>query len=106
MNAGQLNELITITKPFVCDGKFGPQKTAYVPYINNMRAKAQVIGGQRMTQNDEVVYGYNVRFTVRYYQQIKDFMRIQWHDKVYRIISIIPDRERNETVITTEIIND
>lgn len=106
MIAGTLNEIISVYKPFVGDGKYGPAQTEYVPYIKDTRARVQWNNGSRLNSNDEVVYDYSVTFSVRYYHKIDEFMRIKWRNKFYRIMSIIPSRAMNEQTIITQLVNE
>ena len=55
----------------------------------------------------EIIYENTVSFIVRFYCPVEDTMRIKYQDKLYRIISINPDRDlyRNKTIIT-ELINE
>ena len=78
-------------------------------YTDAFTTRADVIwnNGNRIVSNDEIVYENTVSFVVRYYCPVEDTMRIKHQDKLYRIISVNPDRDlyKNKTIIT-ELINE
>ena len=106
MIAGTLNENISIFRPSVGEGKYGPKKTVYVPYIRKTRARVNWNSGARTNENNEIFYGYNVTFSIRSYHKVDDYMRIKWNGKFYRILNIIPDKRLNELKIDTEVVNE
>ena len=106
MIAGTLNEIISIYRPHVNEGKYGPKKTVYVPYIKNTRARVDWNNGNRTDVNNEIFYAYVVQFTVRAYHVIDDYMRIKWNGKYYRILNIIPDNHGQEIKIEAELVNE
>lgn len=106
MNAGTLFHDIVIEKPqIVVNDDFGSQTETWVKYI---RTKADVVweSGNRMTDNDEIFYSWNMTFKIRYYHDVNEKMRIVWRNKRYRILSIMPDRIKQVLTIRTELIND
>lgn len=106
MIAGTLNEIISVYRPSVVEGKYGPKKTVYVPYIRKTKARVNWNNGARTNENNEIVYGYNIAFAIRGYHVIDEYMRIKWNCKYYRIINIIPDKHLNEIKIDAELINE
>jgi len=47
-----------------------------------------------MTANNEVIWSYQVNFTIRVYHQVNEKMRIIWKGKKYRILSIEEDKDK------------
>ncbi len=78
-------------------------------YIDSFTTRADVIwnNGDRIVSNNEIFFSNTVSFIVRYYCDVEDTMRIVYSDKLYRIISVNPDRDlyRNKTIIA-ELINE
>ena len=106
MESGLLKDIITFQKQFVAVDVYGHEITTYTDAFTT---RADVIwnNGNRIVSNDEIVYENTVSFVVRYYCPVEDTMRIKHQDKLYRIISINPDRDlfRNKTIVT-ELINE
>lgn len=105
MNAGRLNEVITIERPQIKVNEFGANKFEYNPLIKT-RADVSYEGGARTIENDEVIFSYNKVFTIRYYHQIDEKDRIIWNNKKWRILSIEPDKSKQLITIRTELINE
>lgn len=106
MNAGLLNEYITIEKLEIENNEdFGSQESAYTDYLIT---KARVIynTGNKTNDNNEVFFTSSVTFEIRLYNEVDESMRISFKDKKYRILSIIPDKHTQKLIIQTELIND
>lgn len=106
MNAGTLTEIISVFRPVVEEGKYGPKKTVYVPYINKTKARIKWNNGARTNENNEILYSYNISFVVRGYHVIDEYMRIKWNNKMYRILNVIPDKHLNEIKIDAELLTE
>lgn len=107
MIAGTLEYNIAIYKPEVGEGKYGPAKTIYVPYIRKTRARVTNNRGVRQQENNEVIYDYTVTFHIRSYHKIDEYMRIKYNGKFYRILNIVPPERRiNEIQIDAQLINE
>ena len=106
MESGLLKDKITFQKQFVNVDDYGHE---IITFTDAFTTRGDVIwnNGNRIVSNDEIVYENTVSFVVRYYCPVEDTMRIKHQDKLYRIISINPDRDlyRNKTIIT-ELINE
>ena len=108
MRAGLLSEKISIWQPHIDDTAFGTSsKTSYAVFIPETKARVTNQRGSRANQNDEIVYGYTVTFTIRGYHKIDERMRLKWQGRFYRILNIVPPtREINEYQIDTELVNE
>ena len=106
MRAGLLKEVISVEKPIIKADDYGAEKKLWINHISNTRANVNYSSGNRANENGEIVYTYEVIFTVRVYHQINEYMRIIWKNKKYRILSIEPNRELQQLVIKTELINE
>jgi len=62
--------------------------------IINTRAKVSYSSGNRANENNEIVFAYEVLFTMRIYHQISERMRIIWKNREYRILSIERNKEQ------------
>ena len=106
MESGLLKDKITFQKMIVTTDEYGHEITTY---IDSFTTRADVIwnNGDRIVSNEEIFYENTVSFIVRYYCPVEDTMRIKYQGKLYRIISVNPDRDlyRNKTIIT-ELINE
>ena len=76
MQAGVLTELISIEQSIKQQNAYGANSTKWVKVINT-RAKVTYSSGNRATENNEIIFNYNVIFTVRYYHKITEDMRKQ-----------------------------
>lgn len=105
MNAGRLKYTIVIQKPTNIKDGFGANSTIWEDIITT-RADITNITGNRVVENDEIIYTYNKDFVVRIYHQIEEDYRIIWNNKKWRILSIEPDVQRQYLTINTELINE
>lgn len=105
MKAGQLKEKIAVLFPSINTSEFGENKTEYIAkYIT--RAAVKITSQNRENTNNEIFYSTTVEFTVRSYNKIDDFDRIEWKGKQYRILSIIPNDLYQEIQVITEVVNE
>lgn len=105
MRAGLLTEVVTVEQPITITDDFGANKTGWNPIINT-RAKVSYSSGNRANENNEIVFTYEVLFTMRIYHQINERMRIIWKNRKYRILSIERNKEQQHQIIKTELINE
>ena len=105
MIAGNLNEIIKIEKPEIITDDYCANSLFWVMH-KETRASVKIDNGNRVNENNEIVYAYSVTFSIRYYHEISEDMRIIWKNRKYRITSIFPDRNIQRIVITTELINE
>lgn len=105
MQAGLLKEVVTIQKPVVNQDGFGANDVNWSDLITT-RASVGYNTGNRVNDNNEITFTYQVTFTVRVYHQINERMRIIWQGKKYRILSIELDKQKQRQTIRTELINE
>lgn len=105
MRAGYLKYVITIQQPITVQNEYGANGIDWKDVICT-RAKADYNSGNRQNENNEIVHNQTITFTIRYYHNIKDDMRIIWNGNKYRILSINKEIYKQSTTIITELIND
>ena len=108
MQAGILNELIKVEQPVVSRNDEYSTKTLteWKTFIGQTRANVTYTSGNRVNENNEIIFAYEVVFKVRIYHQIDERMRIIWKDKKYRILSIESNKKLQMLTIKAELIND
>ena len=106
MRAGLLNSVIAVDKPTVVADDFGANSLNWEQHISSTRAKVTYSSGTRANENNEIIFAYEVIFTVRIYHQINERMRIIWEGRKYRILSIEENKELQQLTIKTELINE
>lgn len=106
MKAGLLNKIISVEQPSLETDEFGANSVQWESFIDRTRAKVTYSSGNRANENNEIVFAYEVIFTVRIYHQITERMRIIWEGRKYRILSIEKDTELQRLVIKTELVNE
>lgn len=104
MRAGILQYKIECYKLVKEKDKYGAVKEQYV-FAFKTRANIKVDSGTRDTENSETVYNLNLTLICRYYCKFEDTFRIKFEGKDYRIISILPDKPKNQKVLKIERIN-
>ena len=105
MQAGLLKHIITIEQPVITVDEYGANTLTWQKY-KTTRASAKVETGGRTNENNEIIFAYSVRFTIRYYHDITEDMRIIWNNRKYRILGIFPDHDIQRIIIDTELINE
>lgn len=91
MNAGDLNEIITVYSTQITKNSFGEEVEDLVKKFD-VRACIWHRSGGRKVSNDSVVYDYSKTIQVRYYTDIDDFDIIYWDGRYYRILDIEPNK--------------
>lgn len=105
MNAGRLNEVITVERAVIVKDEYGGDENQWKPILV-IRSDVQFSSGARANENNEIVFNYNRIFTVRYYNQIKESDRIIWNNQKWRILYLNPDKQKQSLTIYTELINE
>lgn len=105
MQAGILNEVITILMKHITKNDFGEEKETLVErYIT--RAKVIYNNGGRTNENKSIFHPYTKSFQVRYYVPVDDYDIIEWNGKQYRVLDVESNREYQYKMINTELVND
>nr|DAJ20154.1 MAG TPA: putative head tail adaptor [Siphoviridae sp. ctTYz13] len=105
MNAGRLNEIIKIQSFEIDKNEYGANGVNWIDKITT-RANVQFQSGNRINENNEVVFTNLISFTIRIYHNIDEKDRIEWNGKSYKIISIEPNKPKQFLTIKTELINE
>lgn len=106
MVAGTLKEVISVEKQIAIRDEFGANKLVWVQEIPRTRAKVTYSNGNRVNENNEIIFAYEVIFTIRIYHHIEEQYRIIWKNKKYRILSLEPDKAKQQLIIRAELINE
>ena len=105
MNAGRLSEIIKIQSFEIDKNEYGANGVIWNTKITT-RANVQFQNGNRINENNEVVYTNLISFTIRIYHNVDEKDRIEWNGKSYKIISIEPNKAKQFLTIKTELINE
>lgn len=106
MEAGTLVDKVTFQKQEISVDDYGHESVSYVDAFTT-RAEIKYNSGNRGIQNQEVFYDTTLTFAVRFYCQVEDTMIIKYDGKLYRIISINPEKcYYNRKTIVAELINE
>lgn len=105
MIAGRLNEVVNIYNPTEVVNEYGERKTDYI-LAYTTRARVEYSAGNRINENDEIVFNYTKTFCVYPYVPVTETSQIEWQKKRYRILTIEVRREYNEMIINAELINE
>ena len=105
MQAGILRETFTVQHPTVVSYGYCDNTTTWTDLLTT-RASVGYNNGNRVNENNEITFAYEVSFTMRVYHQINERMRIIWQGKKYRILSIELDKHKQKQTIRTELINE
>ena len=105
MRAGLLTEQITIENNTTNKDDFGSTVKVWQPVIKT-RCNIKFNSGNRQIENKEIINSYSLTFTLRFYHNITEDMRIVWNRKRYRILSIFPDKHKQSIEIIGSLINE
>lgn len=103
--AGIFNEPIEIYKFFTEKNKYGEDVTVREKVFST-RAKVGHIGGSRSVINNEIQVPYMKNFVVRIYAPVFDDSYIKYRGKFYRVESIDEDKEMQQKVVITQLVNE
>lgn len=106
MRAGLLNEVIKVEQPVTITDEFGANSIKWETFIGRTKAQVTYSSGNRLNENNEIIFAYEVVFTVRIYHQINERMRIIWKNKKYRILSLEENKHLQSLTIKAELINE
>lgn len=103
--AGLFNEPIEVYKFFTEKNEYGEEITIRNKVFST-RAKVGHIGGSRTVINSEIQTPYMKNFVVRIYVPVFDDSFIKYNGKFWRVTSIDEDKELQQKVVITEIVNE
>ena len=63
MRAGRLTEVIKVEKPVTTIDEFGASYTRWEPFIGKTKAQVTYTSGNRLNENNEIIFAYEVVFT-------------------------------------------
>lgn len=106
MLAGRLNEIITVEELKVIKNEYGEEQTTNYVKKFNTRAEVKYNGGQRIADNNELFFAYDLTFTIRYYHDITELDRIIWRGEKYRILSVERNRMYQLINLRCQLINE
>ena len=106
MRAGLLNEIIQVEQPVTTPNEYGANYIQWKTFISRTKAQVTYTSGNRLNENNEIIFAYEVVFTMRIYHQINERMRIIWKNKKYRILSIEENKQLQTLTVKTELINE
>lgn len=104
MIAGRYNEVVKIYDPVTTINQYGERKSEYQE-VYTTRARVENTSGNRVVENNEIVFTYSYNFTLRSYVPVKEASRIWWQDNYYRILTLQRRREYNDILIQAEKVN-
>lgn len=105
MIAGRLNEPVSVWRPTTDVNEYGERVESWAK-IYDTRARVEYTGGRRAIENDEVWNPYTKRFEVRSYVPVDEQCRIEWQGQLWRVLSVERNREFNEIIVNTELVNE
>lgn len=106
MQSGILTEIIHIERLQTVNNEYGEIETEiYKPHIRT-RANVKYNSIGRTEDNNELFFAQDVTFIVRIYHDIRDLDRILWNGGKYRILSIEKNKQFQQKIIHTELINE
>lgn len=106
MLAGRLNEIITIEELKVIKNEYGEEQTDNYVKKFSTRAEVKYNSGQRITDNNELFFAYDLTFTIRYYHDITELDRVIWRGDKYRILSVERNRMYQLINLRCQLINE
>lgn len=106
MRAGELKHRITIKRPVKTKNKFGETVSDYLD-IYSIRAEVKYSEGTRQTEDGIIFTNYIITFNIRqFYNDIIESDIVEYNNKRYRILSIVPFEKSQFISLKTELINE
>lgn len=105
MKASDLNERIQIYQAIDTRTPTHAFDTEY-EYKCSTRARVNYNSGSLTTSNEEIFYPVSRTFIVRHYVPVVDTDQIRWDNKKWQILTIDRNREFNNIVIKTALVNE
>ncbi len=106
MEAGKLNQRVEFWSLKLDTDEFGHEKYDYELSFST-KASIKYNNGNRLIENQEIVYDNTLTFKIRSYCPVQDTDRIKYRNKWYRILSVNDEyNKHNQKIIITELINE
>lgn len=106
MRAGLLNKQITLLERKTTTDGYGASVSEWSP-LEGKRWARVTYGASGFGEKDgEAVYKQVVSFQMRYSDSVKEYMRVLWDGRQYRITGIERYPERGEMKIQGELISE
>lgn len=105
MKASDLEYRIEIYRQVVARSASGAANISY-EYRCSTRAHIRYASGSRTVENNEIFYDVDRQFVVRHYVPVEETDIIHWNNQRWRILSIDRNREWNDIIIQTTLINE
>lgn len=106
MRTGLLNDTITLQELVpITDSVYGTAKNGWRD-VMTLRATIDYRGGDRVSDNYEMVNTHMVRITTHLRRSIKPQMRVICSDGKYNIQTRYHDRRNGQTIMDCELINE
>ena len=106
MQAGRLQQIITLWEPKTTRTASGAESTVYT-LCYECRAAVAYQSMDRVNDNGDIFYSRGFKFEIRTpFFVIDERCQIHWYGKKYRIISVEPRPDNQSVVIYTELINE
>lgn len=102
---GKFDEIIEIWSTYNTKNEFGEEEHEY-NFRNFAKAHVRYDSGERLIENNEVIYTYVRRFEIADYVDVDEYDRIKYKHKFYRILNIQPIKKDRILIIQCELIND
>lgn len=105
MNAGQLNEPITIEQQKSEKNEFSSVTRSWVRFAET-KANVKAQSTDLADDNGELFFGQRATFRIRGYHKVEETMRVIWKGAKYRILGIDDDRPNMMKILRCEKINE
>ena len=105
MRAGLLTEVVNILRATLTRNNMGEEVEAWST-IYTTRARVENVSSQLTQENNEALYNFQKKFTLRIYVPIMEFDRIELGGKLYRVVRLDKNKTQMEIVVIGELIND
>lgn len=106
MRAGELKDRIIVQTPSYTIDEYGAEHISEYTDKYSVRAEVRYKEGNLVNDLGEITNSYSVIFITRIHYTPDEKDIISYKDKKYRILSIVPNREKQLNEIKTALINE
>jgi len=100
IQAGRLNELITIQEETTSRGANGEQIVTWTAVVSSLPAQVRPIRGREFVALRAAQSDLSLEIKIRYRSGINNTMRVLWNGDAYDIVEVIAGGKRNRTDLT------